>query len=334
MSKCVLSDKQQRLLKQLSDGQFHSGSVLAQSLGVSRVAVAKHIKQLAETLSLDVTAITGKGYCLAQPLELLNSAFILEQLNTDAKAVLTGLDIHTQIDSTNRYLMDVLRQQSQSGLVCFAEQQTQGKGRRGRHWVSPFGHNIYLSIAWQFATGAATLSGLSLAVGVAVIRALNQVGVNEVGLKWPNDIYAQGKKLGGVLIEVSGETDGTCNAVIGLGLNVFLSKAQGATINQAWTDLHTLLGERPLLRNRLAVALLNELLPLIAHFTELGITPYLDEWRQYDCLKQQAATLFIGQHTITGIVLGIDDTGLLLLEHSGKVQAFASGEVSFSAGIN
>lgn len=329
----MLSDKQQRLLMQLADGRFHSGAVLATSLGVSRVAVAKQIKQLVGMLALDVTAITGKGYCLAEPLELLDKVLIVEQLNADVKALIERLEIHTQIDSTNRYVMDALRQQAQSGLVCFAEQQTQGKGRRGRVWVSPFGHNIYLSIGWQFATGAAMLSGLSLAVGVAVIRALKQLGVDAVGLKWPNDIYANGQKLGGVLIEVSGETDGSCNVVIGLGLNVFLPKEQGEGITQAWTDLTTLLGQRAMMRNRLAVLLVNELLPLMAGFTEQGITTYLEEWRRFDCLKDKNATLFIGQTKITGIVRGIDDSGLLLLEHNGKVQAFASGEVSFSGGV-
>ena len=326
----MLTIKQQTLLKLLADGEFHSGTALAHDLGVSRVAVAKQLNQLVECLDLELIAVSGKGYRLALPLELLNETLIVSELTKDCRTLINKLEIHTQIDSTNRYLMDVLRQQAQSGLVCFAEQQTKGKGRRGREWVSPFGHNIYLSVGWLFSTGAATLSGLSLAVGVAVIRALKQVGVHDAGLKWPNDIYAQGKKLGGVLIEVSGETDGTCNAVIGLGLNVFLPQEQGAGITQAWTDLTTLLGQRTMIRNVLAIALLNELLPLIATFTEQGITPYLEQWRAFDCLKNQEATLFIGQNKITGIVRGIDDSGLLLLEHSGKVQAFASGEVSFS----
>ncbi|CAG1769414.1 partial BirA family transcriptional regulator, biotin operon repressor / biotin---[acetyl-CoA-carboxylase] ligase, partial [uncultured bacterium] len=255
MSNRVLTIKQQTLLTLLADGEFHSGTALAHCLGVSRVAVAKQLNQLADVLGLELIAVTGKGYRLALPLELLNHDLIMENLITDSRELISKLEIHTQIDSTNRYLMEQLRQQSVSGRVCFAEQQTHGKGRRGRVWVSPFGHNIYLSIAWQFSTGAVALSGLSLAVGVAVIRALKQLGIGDVGLKWPNDIYAQGKKLGGVLIEVSGETDGTCNTVIGVGLNVYLAQEQGANITQAWTDLTTLLGQRPSIRNALASSL-------------------------------------------------------------------------------
>ena len=118
-------------------------------------------------------------------------------------------------------------------MVCFAEHQSAGKGRRGRQWVSPFGSNIYMSILWRFQQdGIACTAGLSLAVGVAVIRALKTYGFNEVGLKWPNDIYCQGKKLGGILIEVSGEADGPCAVIIGLGLNLFLPEIQGQTITR------------------------------------------------------------------------------------------------------
>ena len=330
----LLADKQKKILTLLADGEFHSGTLLAEILGISRAAVWKHIQQLSEQLDLTITAVSGKGYRLDNSLELLATANIEAVLNEQSKALISGLEIHDQIDSTNRYLVEQARHQVASGYVCFAEQQTAGKGRRGREWVSPFGSNIYLSIGWQFPQGGyAAIAGLSLAVGVTVIRALREQHIHEVGLKWPNDIMCQGKKLGGILIEVSGESDGPCSVVIGIGLNLFLPESKAHTITQAWTDITQITGQRPA-RNVLAGTLLNHILPVIAGFETVGIKAYLDEWRRYDCLKGLPATLFIAQQSITGIVEGVNDDGLLLLKRdNGTVQAFASGEVSFS-GVN
>lgn len=326
-----LTDNQKKILTLLADGEFHSGTVLAKLLNISRAAVCKQLNHLVDSLGLNISAISGKGYRLDRPLELLTHEKITAALNESSKALINLLEIHDQIDSTNRYLVEQTRQQAISGWVCFAELQTAGKGRRGRVWVSPFGSNIYLSIAWQYQQGGmAALSGLSLAVGVAMIRALKAQGIDDVGLKWPNDIYHQGKKLGGILIEVSGETDGSCSAVIGVGLNLFLPENKAQTITQAWTDISQITGH-PIFRNQLAGELLNQLLPVIAEFEQQGIQAYLDEWRDYDCLKGQPATLFIAQQTIEGTVEGINDQGLLLLKRNdGNIQTFASGEVSFS----
>ena len=327
-----LSDNQKTMLSLLADGEFHSGTVLAQILGMSRAAVCKQIKHLADDLDVNIAAVTGKGYRLDRPLELLTREKITVVLNEQSKALIKCLEIHDYIDSTNRYLVEKTRSQSTTGWVCFAELQSAGKGRRGREWVSPFGSNIYLSIAWQFPQGGmSSLSGLSLAVGVAVIRALNELQIHEVCLKWPNDIFHQGKKLGGILIEVSGETDGICNAVIGVGLNLFLSENKAQTITQAWTDISQITGQTPLFRNVLAGCLLNHLLPVIAGFEEHGIQAYLEEWRRYDCLNGLPVTLFIAKQTIEGTVMGVNEQGLLLLQRKdGNIQTFASGEVSFS----
>ncbi|MEY3786552.1 MAG: hypothetical protein RIQ94_845 [Pseudomonadota bacterium] len=327
----LISDKQKKILSLLADGEFHSGTELAELLGVSRSAICKQLSGLA-ALGLHHSAVSGKGYRLDKPLELLESSKINAVLNDQNKVLIPTLEIHDSLDSTNSYLMEHSRNNAESGFVCFAEHQTAGKGRRGRQWVSPYGSNIYVSMLWRFQQGGITsTAGLSLAIGVAVIRALKLYGINDVGLKWPNDIYSQGKKLGGILIEVSGEADGPCAAVIGLGLNLFLPEHQAQTITQAWTDLTQISGEIPVLRNQLAGTLLNEMLAVVNGFEMDGIKAYLDEWRSYDCLKGKAATLFIGQQQIEGIVEGIDDKGLILIKKpDGLVQAFASGEVSFS----
>jgi BirA family biotin operon repressor/biotin-[acetyl-CoA-carboxylase] ligase len=245
---------------------------------------------------------------------------------------LSTLEIYPRIDSTNRYLVELAQRETDSGRVCFAESQTAGKGRRGRQWVSPFGCNIYVSILWRFQHNPASISGLSLAVGVAVIRALTAFGVTEIGLKWPNDIYWQNKKLGGVLIEVSSETDGSCSAVIGLGLNLYLPEKETGNILQPWTDLAQILGSAAYSRNHIASLLLNHLLPVIADFEKATLNHYLAEWRHYDVMLNKAVNLYIGEQCIDGIVQGINDDGMLLLKKAdGDVKTFASGEVSFRA---
>jgi len=328
----VISQKQKHILTILADGQFHSGTELAKALMVSRSAVWKQIDSLSEYGVL-CNAVNGKGYRLEQPLELLDSQTIYQALDQTSKAVLNRLEIHDHIDSTNNYLMQHAVAGQDTGFACFAEFQTEGKGRRGRHWVSPFGKNIYLSVLWRFAQSPAYLAGLSLAAGVAVIRTLQQSGIAETGLKWPNDIYWQSKKLGGILVEVTGESAGPCCAVIGIGLNLNLSPQDAQAIDQPWTDLYTVAqhNRTAVTRNRLASVLLNNLLQVINDFAGMGFSGFVEEWRQYDCLYGQEATLYIGKQQLSGIVRGIDESGCLLLESGeGKLQAYASGEVSFN----
>ena len=277
-------------------------------------------------------AVSGKGYRLNRPLELLVKEQIYQALDTRTQQLISSLEIHDQIPSTNSYLMELCKDDDATGIVCLAEHQTAGKGRRGRTWVSPYGSNIYLSILWRYSQqGPSALAGLSLAVGVAVIRALTQHAVQGVGLKWPNDIFYQGKKLGGILVEVSGESDGPCMVVVGLGLNLFLSESEAENITQSWTDLTKITGEKRQPRNRWVGTLLNHLLSVLDDFQNSGLAAYLNEWRSYDCLKNQSATLLLGDRHVYGVVEGIDDDGLLLMKlQDGTMQRFASGEVSFN----
>ena len=319
------------LLTLLADGQFHSGTDLAEALKISRASVWKHLQAL-EGFGLPYIAVSGKGYRLERPLDLLDEKMIMAQIDESIRCTINSFEVFDQIPSTNSHLMERASNHAPNGSVCFAEFQTAGRGRRGRHWVSPFGSNIYLSILWRFQASPLAISGLSLAIGVAVIRALKQRYPYPFQLKWPNDIYFEGKKLGGILVEVSGESDGPCAVVIGLGLNIYVPQTAANAITQQWTDLSQITGQQQTNRNVLAGTLLNQLLLITAEFEEKGVSAYLDEWREYDCLKDKPATLYIGQHRYEGIVQGIDRHGLLLLGRpDGNVQAFASGEVSFRA---
>ena len=325
-----LPEIKKKLLLLLADGRFHSGSELAAVLGVSRSAIWKQLNTLPE-LGIDIAAVSGKGYRLEKAIDWLDATRIELFLTKASRALLSRLEIHQQLTSTNSHLMERARDDAASGTVCLAEYQTAGRGRRGREWVSPFGGNIYLSILWRFQQGPAVLSGLSLAAGVAAIRALQCFDISGLGLKWPNDIYWQGKKLGGILVEISGEANGPCSVVLGIGLNVSLSEKEAQHISQAWIDLQAILNGAAPSRNRLSAALLNELLPVIACYEKQGLQHYLQAWRSYDCMLNRPVTLHLGQNSITGVVHGINADGMLLLKgKDGRIQVFTSGEVSFN----
>lgn len=325
------SAKKKEILKILADGQFHSGTDLAERLIYSRSAIWKHIHGLNEC-GIEITAVNGKGYRLHAPVELLDKELITHRLAAHISQHIAAIEIHDQIDSTNRYLNTLTHNKPEStGIICLAEQQTAGKGRRGRQWVSPFASNIYLSVLWQFQEGPASLSGLSLAIGVAVVKALHRQGIHGAGLKWPNDIYCQQKKLGGILIEVSGEANGPCSAVIGLGLNLDMPLSKASDIEQDWIDIKQIIGDtKKISRNKLLTCLIEEIISVTTEYTQQSFAYYRDEWRQYDCMQGKRVNLYMGNKTIQGSVQGINNEGLLLLQtEEGQVQSFASGEVSF-----
>jgi BirA family biotin operon repressor/biotin-[acetyl-CoA-carboxylase] ligase len=316
------SNSLQEALKLLSDGQFHSGEELGALLGVSRAAVWKALKKL-ELLGIDVISIKGKGYCINGGLDLLDASKILVK-NHNAWDV----KVFAQVDSTNSYL---LRQKQPERQACLAENQTAGRGRRGRTWVSPFAQNLYLSIGWGFDGGVAALEGLSLAIGLGVVRSLRQHGVGGLSLKWPNDILYDNKKLGGILIEMSGDPAGYCLAVVGIGLNVSMSGSGSASIEQPWINLADILAEQSLpviSRNQLASSLLDELGSILSDYHRLGFTAYRDEWVSVAAYVNQAVSIHAGNVVQSGVLRGVDRTGALQLDIDGKEHTFHGGEVS------
>lgn len=317
------------LLRRLADGGFHSGAGLAHELGLTRTAVWAMVHEL-ENLGLEIHSVRGKGYRLAHPLELLDADRIRAGLSQSAAASLECLEVHDQLDSTNSALQRD-GQPTGGARACLAECQTAGKGRIGRSWQSPFAGNICLSLRWRFPDHSA-LSGLSLAVGVATVRALKTIGATGIGLKWPNDLLWRGRKLGGILLEVSGEANGTYAVVIGIGLNGYLPHASAQHIDQPWCDLREILGTAPLPRNRLASGLLEELLGLLAAYPEGGLDAVLGEWRDYHCQQGQPASLYLGDRRITGIIAGVDPYGQLLLDTPEGRKTFASGDLRLRAG--
>jgi BirA family biotin operon repressor/biotin-[acetyl-CoA-carboxylase] ligase len=310
------------LLQRLVAGPA-SGAALARELGLTRAAIWKRVEALRDA-GVDIDAHPARGYRLRMPLELLDAATIEAALHADARAELHGLEVEFETDSTQR---QAHRQPAPAhgSRVHFAERQTAGQGRRGRSWVSPLAANLYFSLARRFGGGFAALSGLSLAVGVAVAEALHAAGYPQVQLKWPNDLMAEGRKLGGILIELRGEAMGPCDAVIGVGLNVRMPPAPGR-IDQPWTDLATL--APPPGRNALAARLLDHLLPALARFDRDGLDPFAPRWAALDALAGQRVRMQQGSEARHGVALGIDASGALRVRHDDGERAWHGGEVS------
>lgn len=319
------------LLPLLADGEFRSGQELADVMGVSRTAVWKQVNRLVAESGIAIESVKGKGYRIPGGIDLLDQAQIIGALDARPRALLTHLDILDCVDSTNAEVLRRAGEGACSGLVCSAEQQTAGRGRRGRQWVSPYASNLYLSLLWEFSQGAAALEGLSLAVGVGVARALHACGVPAVQLKWPNDVLYHGAKLGGILLEMTGDAAGSCRVVIGVGLNVAMPQAAAGAIEQAWTDVRTIAPAPHPGRNRLLAALLNELLPLAADFEQAGFARWRDQWQALDAFADAPVVLTTGAGQLQGIASGVDARGALQLDTAAGMQTIYGGEISLRA---
>ncbi len=314
------------LMRTLADGRWHSGETLAKDLGVSRTAVWKRLREL-ESLGLELHKLTGRGYRLARPLELLDAELIARELVPAHRAALDKLEVLVCTDSTNRVLMEG----REARALCLAEYQSAGRGRRGRAWVSPFGANLYFSAAWTFSSTPAGLSGLSLAVGIGLAEVLHGFGCTGVGLKWPNDLYWNGKKLGGILIEHAGEAGGPWRVVVGVGLNLDMTADQAAAVTQPWTCLAELCTAQNLPkpgRNHLAGQCAEAVLRVLERFATEGLAPFRKVWNKLDVALGRSVKLEDGERWYEGQARGIDADGALLVEIKGELKRFVSGELS------
>uniref|UniRef100_A0A486XRB2 Bifunctional ligase/repressor BirA n=1 Tax=Rheinheimera sp. BAL341 TaxID=1708203 RepID=A0A486XRB2_9GAMM len=318
---------QRQLLNVLSGGEFHSGQLLAEKLGLSRTAVANHIKQL-EQLGLEIFKVKGRGYRLAEPVTLLDAQKINQLRKTGCPEVL----VQHITDSTNSQLTQKVQDglATDPGYCLVAEAQTAGRGRRGRSWYSPFAASLYFSMYWRLEQGIQGAMGLSLVVSIAIARMLKQHYHIDAKLKWPNDVYVEGKKLCGVLIELSGQAHAACDVIIGIGINIRLPKQASVSIDQQYTDLMSVT-ERVIDRNRLVVQLQQQLMLLLNEFSANGFGAFVAEFNQYNLHQSHKITLSGGVN-VCGVCLGVDKQGALLVETLSGVQAYFGGELSLRSG--
>ena len=310
------------LLRLLADGQIHSGEDLARALGVSRTAVWKQLQRLDEQ-DVRLERVRGQGYRIPGGIDLLDALALGGAFAKDTSQPVQ-IEVMDSLGSTNNYLME-LEGPIKGYRVCLAERQTAGRGRRGRQWQSPFARNLYMSLAFERDLGFQKLSGLSLVAGVAVVRALEELGVQGLALKWPNDIWLDGNKLAGILVELQGEFQATSRVVIGLGLNVHMRHGD-AEIDQAWTSLALNGVQLPEGRTGLATAVLRQILVSMEGFIERGFGDWMESWQRYDALYgQEVVTLPNGDK---GIARGVDADGAYLIESEAGVTAVNAGEIS------
>jgi len=321
------------LLMLLADGRLHSGEWLARELGVSRSAVWKGIERL-RLRGIGIEALPRRGYVLPEAVELLEETAIRAAVSSARATRLRSLDLEFDVDSTNTRLLAAVPPPYGYADVILSELQHAGRGRRGRHWVAPFGGSIALSMGWSFPDAAKASPTLSLSVGVAVVRALARAGARGIGLKWPNDIWLHDRKVGGVLIELRAEAGGPAHVVIGIGVNVTCAptvRAQLETSGVKAAAVSDACAARPS-RNFIAGAIIDELLSMLADFEHAGFAAFQDAWTALDVLRDRPAQVVMGETLFSGMARGVDAHGALRLERDGCMHEFVSGEASLRPG--
>ena len=313
-----------QLLRLLADGEFHSGEALGQQLGVSRATVCNALASVAG-YGVALQRIRGRGYRLAHPWSCLDNADINHYLGGAAPRF--HLEVLQQAASSNTELLRRATQGAPGGSVLAVELQTAGRGRIGRTWHSGLGNALTFSLLWRFDCGLNALSGLSLAVGLAIGRALHRFNAEEVGLKWPNDILALRGKLGGVLIEAQGDMYGPSSVVIGIGLNCSLPLVIAQAITQPAAAIDQVCAIPPT-RNQLLATVLQELALVLDEFARSGFATLRAEWEQYHAQQNLPVHLQMPDGSmISGIARGVSDNGELRLETAQGIRQFNSGEV-------
>lgn len=310
------------VLRQLSHDDFASGEHIARRLGCSRATINNAVREANEA-GVAVHAVQGRGYRLAEPLDWLNPSALAGLLES------AGFRFHyfERLPSTNTFLLDEARHGAPHRTLAVAEWQTEGRGRRGRSWLASLGNGLAFSLLWRSGRTAAELSGLSLAVGVILVRTLRGLGLAQSSVKWPNDILVEGKKLAGVLIELSGDMLGPSTAVIGVGLNLHGGDSLSRAVGQPVTDLSAHLGRVD--RNAVFLALVRALDEGLARFEQGGFAAFRAEWNACHAYHEHTVDVLTGQdERISGQAVGVDDLGALLLETPSGVRRFHSGEVS------
>jgi BirA family biotin operon repressor/biotin-[acetyl-CoA-carboxylase] ligase len=330
MTAGIASERVWQLLNLLADGEFHSGEILADRLGVSRASVFNALAK-ASDCGVALQRVRGRGYRLPRPWQRLDRSEVLRRLGKEAAHF--NLEILPQATSSNTLLLqraglDVANGRAPSGSVLAVELQTAGRGRLGRNWHSSLGTTLTFSILWRFDCGLNALSGLSLGVGLAVVRALKKLGAQGVHLKWPNDILTDQGKLAGVLIEAQGDVLGPSAVVIGIGLNYTLPASLVQQIDQPASALDEICADIPT-RNQLLAATLLELAQVLQQFTQRGFASLRCEWEESHIHQNRAIQLYMADgQLVSGIARGVSDSGELSLETAQGIRRFNSGEVA------
>ena len=313
------------LLRLLADGKFHSGQSIAIELGVSRTAIWKMIQKI-QSWQLEVYSVRGRGYQIPGGLKLIDEATLAARVRQNNR-LFRQVKVLTSIDSTADYLARDWKQSPGEGRVCIAEHQTKGRGRKGRPWVSPFARNLYFSIGVQLPLGLSALGGVSLAVGICLCRLLNRVSHQKISIKWPNDLLLGGRKLAGILVEASGDSNDSSFLNIGVGLNWNMPEPLGSEIDQPWCNLSKVLSPQ-ISRNQVLADMLLALDQSLRNYLDSGLDSFISDWPDLSACFEQRVTIFRANQQFEGVETGIDSSGALRLKTGRGTELILSGEVS------
>lgn len=313
------------ILHLLADGRFHSGEALAKQFDVTRVTIWNAI-QHAQSLGVEVFSVRGRGYKLPKAIVLIDKDAVLQAIGSEREWF--HLEVVDEVISTNTYLMQAAAKGAPHVSCTVAHIQTNGRGRRGRTWVSHLGASLTFSLLWRFDCGAAALSGLSLAIGVALMRALNELGVEKAQLKWPNDVLVDNKKLAGILIDLQGDLDGPSAAVIGVGINFNLPENIIKRIDQPVIDINQV-SRSKIDQNQLLGTVLKHFADVLRNFEQHGFMGVRDEWLSYHAYQNKPVRMLLPDgRDVEGEVTGIAEDGILLVTTALGLQRFSAGEIS------
>lgn len=313
-----------RLLRLLADGALHSGVELAEALAVSRMTVSNRIAAW-RAKGVDIEIVTGKGYRLSQRLEFLEIEQIKKELEKEFPERNIELQVADIVESTNDTAMTHVSQAS-SPVICLAEYQESGRGRRGRKWVSAPAGGFIGSFGWKINAGVGALQGLSLAVGVVVVQALESLGFEGLGLKWPNDIVTHKGKAGGILIELSGEISGPSVVVVGIGLNIYMPL--GVQDNPVDALIQSESEIKCASRSQITLAVLVAVAKLLDNYVNTGFSFWRQAWMDMDAYAGKEVRLTGYNVLVQGNERGVDQNGAILIEMSDGIHAFSGGEIS------
>jgi len=315
------------LLRILADGEVHSEERIARTLNLSRIEVDKLIGEL-ETLGLRVLRRTGSGYRLEDRIDLYDANVLAERMKGMSPEL--HLEVLEECPSTNTVLAERARAGAAHGTVLVCEHQSAGRGRRGNVWVSAIGSSITFSVLWRFSRGAGTLAGLSLAIAVGAAKALERLGARNVQVKWPNDLFCGERKLGGILIETTGDAAGPSAAIVGIGINMRLGASASKRIGRPATDVVTNCAAAPS-RTAVLVELLASIVSTLERFSREGFAPFRQAWLGRHAWQGRRVVLSQADRRVAeGEVVGVAEDGALELASEREIRRFHSGELSLS----
>ncbi|WP_150467367.1 biotin--[acetyl-CoA-carboxylase] ligase [Francisella sp. SYW-9] len=311
-----MNKTQIEILNSLDDQKYVSGQDIADNLGISRAAISKNIKALKDNYQIDIFSNSKVGYILDEKLDLIK----LDEL----KKVFKNVNYFYSIDSTSKYA--IKNQNSfQDNAVVISEHQTGGFGRFNRKWVSPFGKNIYCTLFEIVNLDISKLNGLSLAIAISIAKVLNRLDLN-AKLKWPNDIYINDKKIGGVIINISAEMNDRAKLFIGFGLNVNMRNNQDITKN--WTSIK-LESNRHANRTNLLIQIVNVIREDLIMFTKKGFSSFKTDYENLNYLKDKEFTLVLADKKFTNCKYkSLSDIGEIIIENNTSSYSFSSGDIS------